>query len=257
MKFLKKYIGAIFILMMVLFLFLMGNTSLYPEFLISASTSVMDFVEYLMEALNVSGIIKTLGSLPLVLLLGGYLFLRYIFGTIIMFVLKPDMEQGAMTLVNTPIKVIKYGIVIYLSVDVFLFLLLISVIGAPFAVIVFFATRLLLLFGYVPLAIFVGYALEDVLKIKGYTSLYYFLGAFVCSLCCFVPVLGRAFLFFVFPVLSYGSLYVLMFNKCKIKHSHKVAFHSSASHKNFKKNKIFSIIVKNVDFNDLEENNEK
>ncbi|MPN11393.1 hypothetical protein SDC9_158694 [bioreactor metagenome] len=234
----------------------MGNTSLYPEFLISASAGVMNFAEYLIQAFNIGDIIKSLKSVPAWLLLGGYLFLRSLFGALMMFVLKPDMEQGAMTLVNTPMKVIKYGIMIYLSVDVFLFLLLISVIGAPFAVAVFLATRLLLLFGYVPLSIFVGYALEDVLKIKGYTSLYYFLGAFVCFLCCFVPILGRAFLFFVFPVLSYGSLYVLMVNKYKIKHSHKVVFHSSASHRSFKKKKILSIIVKDVDFTDLEEKNE-
>ena len=256
MGFIKKHFVFFFASVICLLLFFAGNASVYPEFLVPAFEGIMSFTDYIIKAFNLEEVAAFLFSLPSFLLMGGYLLLRYFLGFTALLFSKGDMEQGAMILVISPMKVIKYGIMIYLSVDFILLLLLVSVIGSPLAGLIFLASRIFLLLGYVPLAVFVGYAIGDALKIRGYTLLYYFLGAFACSVCCFVSVLGRSFFLFVFPVISYGTIYMLLLNKYKTGNSHSVIFKTSRADKDFERERLYSVIVKDVDFSDVEDKNE-
>ncbi len=219
----------------------------YPRELIFISQNIMEMFKVIIQALGISSYVQYLADLPDTLLLiagaGGQL----IIGLLFLFLFKRQSEQGAMVLIRHYGKVISSGLVLYFGIAAIVGMHIYSVVGIPFSIASSFIVMLLVQFGRISLAIFIGYVFEGVLRISGYTLIYYLIGNFIMILSESVFGIGGAFIFFVYPVLSLGTVFLLFVYRRVLKISLPVTFKTRHGEESFDRDKIRDIIKEGLD----------
>ncbi len=109
-----------------------------------------------------------------------------------------------MILLKKTSDVLKTGICLYVMLFAVILVFVYSIVGLPIGAVLFLFRHIAIIFGRIPIAIFLGYLLLQQFQIKGETYLYYMIGSFVMLLFENVYLIGSAFLLFVFPVVALG-----------------------------------------------------
>lgn len=227
----------------ILLLRVFGN---YPEQVILFFHSTIAVCEEVVKAAGLTKIVQFFSSFPIgfLILIGGCV--QITIGLIVLLIFKGSMEQGTMILLKQPFDAIKAGLCLYFLIVSIVFIFTYSVIGIPFSVTLIGLNHLFIFLGSIPLSIFLGYLLAERLNISGYTIIYYFIGSFIKLLCESIYTLGGAFIFFIFPVLSMGTLFLLIVNRNIYKISYAVKFRTKAKEEPFDRKKIRDIITKGL-----------
>ncbi len=227
----------------ILFLRLIAD---YPTDIIDFSTGIVIIFEKIMIALGLQNFIIIMSRIPLIALVFASGIFKIVIGLILLFIFKSTAEQGTMIIIKKPIKVIAIGNIVYILELILFFIFTLSVIGLPIAVIIGILGYITSFLGCIPLAMFFGYNICQILNVSGYTYMYYMIGSFFMVLCQSVYAIGVAFSMYVFPVLSIGIFIILLLNRFVFKMSYKIEFNTKREKEPFDRKKIKDIITKGL-----------
>lgn len=192
----------------------------YPLELVQFLNGFVELAENMIAYFGLTKLYLILQHIPskwILLLAGGF---EFAIGFFILFLFRPQWEQGTMLLLKKGCSVIKAGITLYLMLFAVISIFIYSVIGLPIGALFMILQHIAISLGDIPIAIFLGYLLLQQFQIKGEIYLYYMIGTFVMLLFKNVSLIGGAFLFFIFPVLALGvDMLLLIYHfvyKCRL-----------------------------------------
>ena len=216
----------------------------YPEDLVNFFKSNLILAVKIADYMGLSDVVALLQSVPpmALLLVAGILHMAA--GFCVLKWKKSQMEQGVCLLIEELPQVVKSGIILYTMLAALLFISIYSVAGVWFGVCLLFIVQFAVMFGRIPLAVFLGFLLTERLFVKGHTYLFFFIGGFVMLFCESVYAIGGAFLFFVFPVLALGTLFTLFLYRCCYRVSLPVKFPTAPPKEILDRDKLRDIITK-------------
>ena len=218
----------------------------YPEEIILCAEGLISIAVEIVRSLGLLAFAEKLSQLSMwviVLTVGAF---RILIGVLLLRIFRQGMQQGGMVLVKDPNGVIKSGLWITILLFLVTALFFYSIVGIPIGVLLLLTGSLMVFIGRIPLALYIGYHGELLLKIKP-KGLYvhYFFGCFIMMLCESLYAFGLAFSLFVIPVLSVGIVFHMAINKI----FYKTHFHSIFE-KNFEKpfdrGRMRNIITKGI-----------
>ncbi|NDO46735.1 hypothetical protein [Clostridium sp. MD294] len=176
----------------------------YPKELVQFLSSFVELTENIIGYFGLTKLFDILHSFSIKWILFCIGSIQIAVGFLILFLFRNIWEQGAMILLKKSDEVLKAGICLYVMLFAVIVMFVYSVVGLPIGAILLLLRHIAVVFGRIPIAIFLGYLLLQQFQIKGETYLYYIIGSFVMLLFENVYLIGSAFLFFVFPVIALG-----------------------------------------------------
>lgn len=176
----------------------------YPEGLVQFLNSFVELAESIIGYFGLTKLFHILHCFSIKWILFCMGSIQIAVGFLILFLFRNTWEQGAMILLKKSGEVLKTGICLYIMLFLVIVIFIYSVVGLPIGAILLLLRYIAVVFGRIPIAIFLGYLLLQQFQIKGETYLYYIIGSFVMLLFENVYLIGSAFLFFVFPVMALG-----------------------------------------------------
>ena len=218
----------------------------YSNDIINFSEGTVIIAQKILIALGLEEVIKFLLEIPVFTLICASGIFHIVIGLFVLKIFKNRVEQGAMIMIKKPSKVIALGNFVYLLGIILFFVFAISIIGLPIAFIIGLIIHIAVFLGKISLAVFFGYNICQILKVSGYTYMYYMIGSFFIILCQSVYTIGVAFALYVFPVLSIGSFIITIMNRFVFKMSYKVEFETTRQKQKFDRKKIRDIITKGL-----------
>ncbi len=216
----------------------------YPLELVQFLNGFVELAENMITYFGLTKIYQILQQIPIkwiLLLTEGF---EFAVGFLILFLFRPQWEQGTMLLLKKGGMVIKTGIALYVMLFAIICIFIYSVVGLPIGTLFLLVQHIAISLGYIPIAVFFGYLLLQQFQIKGEIYLYYMIGTFVMLLFKNVSLIGGAFLFFVFPVLALGVDMLLFIYHFIYQCSFPVEFQEE---KKFNRDKIRDIIKKDME----------
>lgn len=235
----KCVLLCVIVCSVILWLRLMTN---YPNEIILLSKGLLADFDGLINAFGFGKISAVISGLPLAVIMLGLELPAILVGLIMIRFFPGKAVQGAATLFYDISDVVKLGICAFLTLGGLIAVFMYSVVGAPIALAIFTVSRITGFIGRVPLAIFVGYAVSDFLKVERrglYSS--FILGSVLMSISCCVYAIGGAFSFFVYPVLAWGIVCQMVRNKGLFRHYS--VFDEGRGKNRFDKSRISDIIT--------------
>lgn len=217
-------------------------TAEYPDGLVTLAGNMTEMLWGLIDALGLASLLNKLSLIPpfVLIIIGG--LIQIVLGLFVLSICKDTMEQGAMLVLKKGGELLQYGMTLYLFVCSLLFIFIYSVIGAPFGILIILLLHIASFFGGIPLAIYIGYMTEELLGIRGRTVTYFLLGRFIMVLCESIFGVGTAFLLFVFPVCSLGSVFLLFLYRKVLRIRFPVCFPKGPGKESFDRGRIRDII---------------
>lgn len=219
----------------------------YPKEVVLFMKSLMMMVEELISAFGLLALADFINRIPFRILIFLFSLAQILFGSILVLGLQNRVNQGVMTILKNPGKVIKWGMILFICCFLCFLIFAYSIIGAPFGLFIFACCFICSSLGGIPLAIYVGYMVQERLQVPGYTFTYYILGSFIVMAAQSVYGIGSAFTLFILPVLSIGTFFVMVVNRHYFKLLYEVEFCETRKKEAFDRNKIREIIKKGLE----------
>ena len=176
----------------------------YPKGVVQFLNSFVVLLENIIEYFGLTKLFHILHCFSIEWILFCVESIQIAIGFLILFLFRNTWEQGAMILLKKTSDVLKTGICLYVMLFAVILVFVYSIVGLPIGAVLFLFRHIAIIFGRIPIAIFLGYLLLQQFQIKGETYLYYMIGSFVMLLFENVYLIGSAFLLFVFPVVALG-----------------------------------------------------
>lgn len=124
---------------------------------------------------------------------------------------KSFFEQGSMTIVHEPLRVLRNGLLAYFICIALIFMFLISVVGFPIAVLILLLLYIFILLGEISLSIVIGYfILPRPNKTLSYANM--MVGAIIISIVGYIPFVGVVAKYVLLPLLCLGMLSCCIMN---------------------------------------------
>ncbi len=159
---------------------------------------------------------------------------------------KSFYEQGCIALEKEFLPVLKNGLRSYFILGALILIFLISIIGAPFSLVLILLAFLLSLLGQIMIAIYIGFFINKKVKLNMHTVTMFFVGNFLIEFLKFIPFTGNFFVLFILPILAIGILVQTFSNYFLRKKFFEVSFDTEIQKKHFSKSSTYAILTKDL-----------
>ena len=220
--------------------------NIYPQQLLTTINLFINMFESIIISFGLSNFALYLSKIPLLLILLVLSLATVFINSIILLLFKKNIDQAAAMIPKNISTIIVSGLIIYALISFTVVLFTYSIVGVPMAAFILFIAFILMKLGEIPVNIIIGSFVRERLNISKMGSVRYFwLGSFMMFLTKSVYSIGAAFEFFIYPVLSLGTLFVFLVNKFVIKIHYKVEYNLDNDKNKFNKEKMRDIILGN------------
>ena len=218
--------------------------SSYPDSMVYLIKGIMALVNYYLEALNVTFLTSLFASVSSHKIIFIAVLLHIIIGGLILSVFEEKYRKSINILLSNICRVIRWGFILYVLLGMSFLILLFSVAGSAGAAIIAVLLTATTLIGGVSVAVAIGYNVKKMLNIRANLLIMYMLGEFVMAICTSVSVLAGAVVLFILPVLSLGTAWCYIMDKCIYK-APISAFRDNEKH--FDRDRMREIITEGID----------
>ena len=186
----------------------------YPQEVIAAVKMIEDGVAGIITVLKLQQIVEFLSKLPVSVVFCSIGAVFFAVGMAAVKLLPKKVKMGSDIVYLNLDGVIKMGLLIYVMRLVLTLVFVFSVVGIPVAIVITAVFAVINLIGFVPVAVFIGHTIQEMANGSDRRLIYnYTLGALFMLLCINVYAVGSTFMFFIFPVLSFGAFAMIVSRK--------------------------------------------
>lgn len=217
-----------------------------PENFVTVSNAVFNDIASVIVAFKIVDVISAVENIPWSLLMFSFSLVSLGIGYLVLKFNTKRMKIGSAIFSAELVKVVKWGLFIYLMRAILIFVFVYSVVGIPVAIVFIAATKIVDIVGMVPVAINIGTSIQEIINGNDRRIEYnYIIGAIAMLMSANVYAVGCALFLFVFPVLSFGTISCMIEKRVFCVPVNTSEFESEK--KRFDRNKIRDIITKGLD----------
>jgi len=116
------------------------------------------------------------------------------------------IEQSGMAVMKEPLAVTAIGIAIYGVCIALMLVFVLSIVGFPIAVLIFFIMNIFIFIGYAALSVMLGTIFADKINKNMYIYQYTVIGAIIIEVFKFIPYIGWLIQYLILPILALGAI---------------------------------------------------
>lgn len=216
----------------------------YPIEVVNLMNSLLGMAEAAIVAFGLSPLAQFLSKIPISYILIAISITGILLESVILLCTKKSAKQSVVILTTSFFKVLLSGLMLYFMFCTIIFTFVYSVVGIPFAIALFLVLVIFIMLGNIPLSIYIGTTIQQLLNIKP-LNMYsnFLLGSFIICLSKTVYSVGGALIFFVYPVITFGIVFMYIINVKILKNG---CIDNNNDKENFDREKIRDIISKDI-----------
>ena len=187
--------------------FIVGVRSfVYPQTVVTVAEALRENIEGAIYILRLKQAAMLLFSLPVPILIGLVGAAFFLIGVFALKLFPKKIWLGAGIVSLNLKKIVKLGLLIYVMKFIVFMIFFYSVVGIPFIFFLEAAFLVVYIIGALFVAAFIGSLIQEMANGSDRRMIYNFtIGTVFMLLCLNVYAIGGTFLFFIFPVISYGA----------------------------------------------------